>query len=294
MPLTDFLSRASAAQAASRSTRTGSRRAAPPRPRPCRDPRAAAPPAVRARPPRRGSGRGSRRPPRARGRTCGRGSGPPARRARTGRAGRPPPCTRRSAATSSSAGSSQSGSPASRPVFTTSAIPARRSLSGSVSSSAGSIAVRIGPVEGADEVLALGQVDGRLAADRRVDLADERRRHRDPADAAQVRRGREARRVGRAAAAEGDDRSVSPEPQLTPEPLDRAEALRLLASAQRVDRRLQRRAVQTEHRRVRDHLDLTLDQLGQSREQPLSRRRSPLLRGRSRPRRRATASAASA
>ena len=36
-----------------------------------------------------------------------------------------------------------------------------------------------------------------------------------------------------------------------------------------MDRRLQRRAVQTEHRRVRDHLDLTVDQLGQSREQPL-------------------------
>ena len=50
------------------------------------------------------------------------------------------------------------------------------------------------PVERADEVLALGDVDRGLAADRRVDLADERRRHRDPRHAAQVRRRREARR----------------------------------------------------------------------------------------------------
>src|ERR1051325_4724236 len=36
-----------------------------------------------------------------------------------------------------------------------------------------------GPVEGADEVLALRQVDRRLSADRGVDLSDERRRNGD-------------------------------------------------------------------------------------------------------------------
>src|SRR4029078_5217627 len=36
------------------------------------------------------------------------------------------------------------------------------------------------PVEGADEVLALGEVDRGLAADRRIDLADAPRSHCDP------------------------------------------------------------------------------------------------------------------
>ena len=47
-----------------------------------------------------------------------------------------------------------------------------------------------GPVEGPDEVLALRDVDRRLAADAGVDLADERRRHGDPRDAAKVERRR--------------------------------------------------------------------------------------------------------
>ena len=46
--------------------------------------------------------------------------------------------------TSSGSGSFQSSSPASRPVFTTSASPSRRSRSGSVPSRAGSITVRTG------------------------------------------------------------------------------------------------------------------------------------------------------
>jgi len=41
-----------------------------------------------------------------------------------------------------------------------------------------------GPVERSRQVLALGNVDGRLAADRSVDLPDERRRHCDPRHAA--------------------------------------------------------------------------------------------------------------
>src|SRR5918994_6806205 len=85
------------------------------------------------------------------------------------------------------------------------------------------------PVERADEVLALRQVDPRLAADRRVDLPDERRRHRDPADAAEIRRGREARRVRGAPSTERDERAAAVEPELAPEPLDGHDRLRLLA-----------------------------------------------------------------
>ena len=103
-------------------------------------------------------------------------------------------------------------------------MPCRRSRSGSVSSSARVDHDARRPVERADEVLALGEVDRRLAADRRVDLADERRRHGDPRHAAQVRRGGEAGDVGRAAAAERDERAVAVEPQLAPEPLERRRA----------------------------------------------------------------------
>ena len=64
-----------------------------------------------------------------------------------------------------------------------------------------------GPVERADEVLRRRQVDAGLAADRRVHLTHERRRHGDPREAAQVRGGREAGDVGGTAAAERDERS---------------------------------------------------------------------------------------
>ena len=62
-----------------------------------------------------------------------------------------------------------------------------------------------GPVERADDVLRAGQVDGRLPADPRVDLAHERRRHGRPRDASHVRRRGEARHVRRRPAAERDD-----------------------------------------------------------------------------------------
>ena len=61
-----------------------------------------------------------------------------------------------------------------------------------------------GPVERTDEVLPLRDVDRRLAADARIDLADERRRHGDPRDAAQVERRGETGGVGQRAAAERD------------------------------------------------------------------------------------------
>ncbi len=63
-----------------------------------------------------------------------------------------------------------------------------------------------GLVEGADEVLAGAGVDAGLAADRRVDHAEQRRRHVDHPHAAQPGRGDEAADVGGRAAADGDDR----------------------------------------------------------------------------------------
>ena len=62
-----------------------------------------------------------------------------------------------------------------------------------------------GPVEGADEVLPLRDVDRGLAPDRRIDLADQARRHRDPVDPAHVGRGREPGEIGGRPAAEADD-----------------------------------------------------------------------------------------
>ena len=164
--------------------------------------------------------------------------------------------------TSSSSGSSQSGSPASSPVFTTSAMPFE--------------ALRLGqrleqrridhgprrPVEGADEVLALRQVDRRLAADRGVDLGDEARRDRHPRDAAEVGRGRESGRVGRAAAAERDDRPAPVEAQVLPEAVERGERLRLLAGRElvrlreaRAERELRVHAVDAGDVRVGDERD---------------------------------------
>ena len=64
-------------------------------------------------------------------------------------------------------------------------------------------------VEGADEVLALGRVDPGLAADRAVDLGEQRRRHLHEADAAAQDRGGEAGEVADDAAAEGEDEVVA-------------------------------------------------------------------------------------
>ena len=61
----------------------------------------------------------------------------------------------------------------------------------------------------ADEVLAQRVVDADLAADRAVDLRQQRRRHLHDRDAAQVRRGREAGDVADDATADGDQRAGS-------------------------------------------------------------------------------------
>ena len=61
-------------------------------------------------------------------------------------------------------------------------------------------------MERADQVLALGQVDAGLAADRGVDLGDEGRRHVHDRDPAQVRRREEARGVAQRPATDRHDR----------------------------------------------------------------------------------------
>ena len=68
-------------------------------------------------------------------------------------------------------------------------------------------------MERADEVLALGQVHGGLAADRRVDLGDQGRRDVDERHAAQVRGGEEPGGVAEGAAADGDERLIATDPQ---------------------------------------------------------------------------------
>jgi len=64
------------------------------------------------------------------------------------------------------------------------------------------------PVEGADEVLALGQVDSGLASDRGVHLAGQRGRDGNPGDAAQVAGGRIPGGVGERTPAEYHQRPV--------------------------------------------------------------------------------------
>ena len=119
-----------------------------------------------------------------------------------------------------------------------------------------------GPVERPDEVLAAGKIDRGLASDRRVDLADERRRHRHPRHPAHVGGRGEPGKVGRAAAAEADDRAVPADPQCAPEPLEHRDRLRGLAGrdlvARRVpiaERELRSDAVDPGHVRVGDDLD---------------------------------------
>ena len=96
-----------------------------------------------------------------------------------------------------------------------------------------------GLVERPDEVLALRQVDGRLAADRGVDLAEERGGHLDERDAAEVHRGDEARDVGDHPAAEAHDDVAARHAfcdQLAAEPLDGRQRLRALALGDDVER----------------------------------------------------------
>src|SRR4029453_10490633 len=68
-----------------------------------------------------------------------------------------------------------------------------------------------GLVKRADQVLAAGMIDRRLATDAGIDLGEQRGRHLYEGDAALKGGGREAGQVADDPAAEGDDRRVAVE-----------------------------------------------------------------------------------
>ena len=117
-------------------------------------------------------------------------------------------------------------------------------------------------MEGADAVLRSGQVDRGLAADRRVDLANECRRHGRPRDSAHVRRRGEPGDVGGRTAAERHERAVAADPELRPESLEHGGCLGRLSRGYLVLREVARTEcdlrpdpVDTRDPRVRDQLD---------------------------------------
>ena len=122
-------------------------------------------------------------------------------------------------------------------------------------------------MERADQVLSLRDVDRGLAADRGVDHTEQRRRDLRDADATEIRRCREARRVADRAAAERDDPAVAPDPgsrELSPEPRDRPHGFRRLARGEAQRDRVESGELQRAHQtrlvprgrgRLADHRD---------------------------------------
>ena len=128
-----------------------------------------------------------------------------------------------------------------------------------------SIAVNAPPETVWTSLLRMDTIDRRLASDRGVHLTDERRRHGDPVDPPQIGRGREAGDVGRAAAAESDERAAALQSQRMPESLERLDGLCLLSRRQlvartrpRSERKLDVHAVDPGDPRVADDLDRPL------------------------------------
>ena len=112
--------------------------------------------------------------------------------------------------------------------------PLRYSRGGSVASTSVSHSTADGLPEGADQVLALGQVHAGLAADGGVDLAQQRGGHVHHRDAPVVDRGGEPGGVGDHAAADGHHAVAPGEAPPGPVPaqvLDGAEVLAVLALA---------------------------------------------------------------
>ena len=135
--------------------------------------------------------------------------------------------------------------------MTTSASPSRRSASRQRREQGRVDHRPHRPVEGTDEVLPLREVDRGLAADRRVDLADERRRHRDPAT---PRRYVAATKPAASVVQPPPSATSVPaavEPELAPEPLDASTRLRLLALRQLVRRGQPARRARPARRRRR-------------------------------------------
>ena len=135
----------------------------------------------------------------------------------------------------------------------------------------------------ADQILAEGMVHAHLAADGAVDLREQGRRHLDQLDAAQVRRGDEARHVADDAAADGDDAGAAIGLQLD-ERLVRARRggeLLVLLPIGKEDRfgprhRLrQRLAVQFPHERAGDE-ELSRGRSGRLFDQPAQLRRQAM------------------
>ena len=81
-------------------------------------------------------------------------------------------------------------------------------------------------MERAYEVLPRVGVDPRLTADSRVDHANKRRRHGDPTNAAEIRRGHKSREVRRGASTERDNPAVAPDLELLRQTLNDSERLR--------------------------------------------------------------------
>jgi hypothetical protein len=128
--------------------------------------------------------------------------------------------------------------------LTISPNPSTRIRGGSVASVCDVADDRDRLVERPDEVLALRQVDAGLAADRRVDLREQRGRHLQHRDPTPVRRRREAREVADDPAADGDDEVVAGQRHLgggTPDAREDVHALGGLAVGDEVARHLEAR-----------------------------------------------------
>ena len=115
-----------------------------------------------------------------------------------------------------------------------------------------------GIVKRADEILARRKVDGRLAADRGVHLPEQRRRHCEPAHAAEIGRGRKTCDVRRRTAAVTDDRSAAVEVEICPQLREDRRRLGGLTARNRVHLvRPEAEWMQLEHVFVGDHRDGT-------------------------------------
>ena len=107
-------------------------------------------------------------------------------------------------------------------------------------------------MEGADQILAVAGIDRGLAADRRIDLGEQRGRHLHVIETAAHHGGGEAREIADDAAAERDDEIATLDAggdQCLADRLEHREALRAFARRHHDGRRLQSRALERGERR---------------------------------------------